>query len=552
MDEATRQDGRPVDARAPRLEDERAEDGARVLPRPGDVVGGKYRIEKVVGRGGMGVVYLAHHLVLDQRVALKLLLVDPAQGNDTVERFLREAQAAARLRSDHVVRVMDAGALDTGHPYLAMEYLEGCDLAELLSLEGPQPYQETADYMLQALAALAQAHTAGIVHRDLKPANLFLAVREDKSNILKILDFGISKQKGDRSHLKDLTGQAVLGTPVYMSPEQLRSSKNVDPRADLWSLGVVMYELLTGEVPFDGDGPGEVFAAVLEKTPSSPRTHRPDLSAEWEHVVMRCLQRNPDERWQNAGEMARALVPLGTGRWSHLATGIRQALSRPSMMPKDGIALMAAAVAAARASILPPAKTSTRDPEAPTMGPTFPPLDYAGPLAGTVPIPGAMGVPISAASPVAGDRTQFASVAPIPAKPSPAKPSRPRAVHRPMLIAAAVLFATGVVFTKIHAKRVRVDAAAARMAAAAVESARAPAPSPSAQMGGDELGHSDPPAASLQAEPQAAASSAAPASSAPEPPKPPAVKASPIRRHTPDPAKRSPTNSRPKFLKSWN
>src|SRR5580698_6170758 len=257
MDEATRPDGRPNAAPTRSAEDEPAVDVGLVLPRVGDVVGDKYRIEKVVGRGGMGVVYAAHHMVLDQRVALKLLLVDPLRGDD----------------------------------------------------------------MLQALSALAQAHAAGIVHRDLKPANLFLAVREDKTNILKVLDFGISKQKGDRAHWKDLTGQAVLGTPVYMSPEQLRSSKSVDPRADLWSLGVVMYELLTGKVPFDGDGPGEVFAAVLERTPLSPRVHRPELRTEWEDIVMRCLRRDPDERFQSAGELAAAIAPLGSGRWARLVGG---------------------------------------------------------------------------------------------------------------------------------------------------------------------------------------------------------------------------------------
>ena len=192
------------------------------MPRPNDLVAGKYCIERVVAEGGMGVVYAAQHLALDQRVALKVLLFDALQAHELVERFVREARAAARLRSEHVVRVTDAGALESGAPFLVMEYLQGCDLAELLRLEGPLPPADVADYALQVLAALAQAHAASIIHRDLKPANLFLSVRDDGSNILKVLDFGISKQTSQKLQWKELTGKAVLGTPNYMSPEQLR------------------------------------------------------------------------------------------------------------------------------------------------------------------------------------------------------------------------------------------------------------------------------------------------------------------------------------------
>ncbi|MGD0674718.1 MAG: serine/threonine-protein kinase, partial [Polyangiaceae bacterium] len=334
----------------------RAGPGSGVLPQPGDVIAGKYRIESVVGEGGMGVVYAAHHMVLDQRVALKLLLVDAVGGDETVERFVREAQAAARLRSEHVVRVTDAGALDHGLPFLVMEFLQGCDLAELLRLEGPLSPTDCADYMLQSLAALAQAHAAGIVHRDLKPANLFLACRDDGSNILKVLDFGISKQQSSRAQWKELTGKAVLGTPAYMSPEQLRSSKNVDARADVWSLGVVVYELLAGRLPFDGDGPGETFAAVLETTPEPLRSHRPELSAEWEGLVLRCLSRDPAMRFQNVAELAHVLIPLSSGRWAHLLPVIEKALAKPGPHPMSttGSALVQAAVAAAITSLPPP------------------------------------------------------------------------------------------------------------------------------------------------------------------------------------------------------
>ncbi len=303
-------------------------EGAPTLLSPGDIVAGKYRIETVVGEGGMGVVYAAHHVALNQRVALKLLLVDSPGGEETVERFVREAQAAARLRTEHVVRVTDAGALDSGLPFLVMEYLQGCDLAELVALDGPLPAHDVADYMLQVLAGLALAHTAGIVHRDLKPANIFLALRGDGSNIIKILDFGISKQKSEGTRWKELTGKALLGTPAYMSPEQLRSSKAVDARADIWSLGVVMYELLSAKLPFDGEAPGEIFAAILEQSPAPLRAHRPDLPPEWDHIVMRCLQRAPDARFQDVGEMTRLLRPLGTRRWEHAASATERVLAR--------------------------------------------------------------------------------------------------------------------------------------------------------------------------------------------------------------------------------
>jgi len=515
--------------------DEQADEVGLVLPRIGDVVGGKYRIEKVVGHGGMGIVYAAHHLVLDKRVALKLLLVDGLQGSETVERFLREAQASARLRSDHVVRVTDAGALDTGHPYLAMEYLEGCDLAELLSLEGPQPCSETADYMLQALAALAEAHAAGIVHRDLKPANLFLAVRDDKTNILKILDFGISKQSGVRAHWKDLTGQTVLGTPVYMSPEQLRSSKSVDARADLWSLGVVMYELLTGKVPFDGEGPGEVFAAILEQTPASPRVHRPDLSATWEAIILRCLRREPEARFQNAGELAEALVPLGSGRWAHLMTGIRRALARPAAsLPKSGMALVAAADAAARASMVPPAERPTGDAHGPSANLALPPLLYTGPLAGTVPL---MAI-------LATDRGQFASVAPIAAR-----PFGPRVMLQPMVIAAAVLLAGATILASVRTFRAPSRKGPSATVVATAETTRPPPrpAAPPATSAGDEWAHGDAPAPSSSPPSPAPSSSAAPGT-------PPPAAARPAQGHgpAPVPAKRSPADARPKFLKSWN
>jgi serine/threonine-protein kinase len=300
----------------------------------GDVVAGKYRIEEVAGEGGMAVIYAAHHIVLDQRVAVKVLFVDRATDDVTKERFIREAQAAARLQSEHAVRVMDAGVLPRGQPYLVMELLEGCDLAELLALNGPLEVPELVDYMLQALEGIAHAHAAGIVHRDLKPSNLFLSLRPDGSNSIKVLDFGISKSTvdGRGTDVTKLTGQAVLGSPAYMSPEQIRNASGVDTRSDVWSLGVSMYELLTGRMPFEGDGVGEMLAAILEADAVPVHQHRPQVPIELSDAVMRCLRRKREERWDDVGQLAFALSPFGTGARSALPRRIAATLEHASKL----------------------------------------------------------------------------------------------------------------------------------------------------------------------------------------------------------------------------
>ena len=328
------------------------------MPKVGDVIAGKYRLELVAGEGGMGIVYAAEHLVLRQRVAVKVLLPDAATSELVVERFAREAQATARIQSEHVARVMDAGSTATGAPFLVMEYLEGCDLEELLTVEGPLPLTEVVDYLLQSLEALAHAHAVGLVHRDIKPANLFLACRPDGGNVIKMLDFGISKAMRSRPEEKKLTGQAVLGSPVYMSPEQLRNAKDIDARADIWSLGIVAYELLSGKPPFDGDGVGEIFAAILEKDPVPIHTVNWRLPPEISDIIAKCLQRKPEDRWTDAAELARALKPFGSGTWSSVVERAEQVLARAKLLKKTETPSEARRVVAALNEVAERARTT--------------------------------------------------------------------------------------------------------------------------------------------------------------------------------------------------
>jgi eukaryotic-like serine/threonine-protein kinase len=264
--------------------------GQTVLPRPGELLAGKYRIDRAVASGGMAAIFAAEHVVLGQRVAVKVLFAESARNPETVERLLREARASARLQTAHVARVLDAGVLDNAAPFLVMEYLDGRDLGAHCAQQGPMPPQEAADCILQALEGLAHAHAAGIVHRDLKPSNLFLAEMPDGSRILKVLDFGVSKSLSPDpggSMAKALTGSQVIGSPMYMSPEQVRNARGVDARSDIFSLGVTMYELLTGVMPFEGDGVGETLAAILDASPAPLRAHKPDLPRGLEKVVLR-------------------------------------------------------------------------------------------------------------------------------------------------------------------------------------------------------------------------------------------------------------------------
>jgi serine/threonine-protein kinase len=299
--------------------------------REGEVVAGKYEVLKLLGSGGMGYVVAARHLELDEKVALKFLRPECLTNRELVARFAREARAAVKIKSEYVARVFDVGTMPRdGAPFIVMEHLEGKDLCDIVGEQGPLPIKNTAEHIMQACEALASAHAIGIVHRDIKPENLFLTKRSHAVDIIKVLDFGISKVALTGSAADDRTSlvktSAPVGSPLYMSPEQLRGSDDVDTRTDIWSLGCVLFELLTGHLPFEAPSITMVTAAILEQAPPKVRSLRADVPAALEAVVSRCLEKDPNRRFQDVGELAAALYPFAPRRARLSAESCRQIL----------------------------------------------------------------------------------------------------------------------------------------------------------------------------------------------------------------------------------
>ncbi len=291
---------------------------------PGTVVAGRYRVERVIGEGGMGVVLAAHHVALDQRVALKFLRGPAVERPDLVQRFLREAKSAVRLKSVHVARVIDVGTLDSGLPYMVLEYLEGSDLAQVLRTEGPLPIERAVGLLLQACEALAEAHSLGIVHRDIKPNNLFLTRGVGGADLVKVLDFGIAKSATADGALTRT--DSSVGSPLYMSPEQMRSPRDVDARSDLWALGVTLYELLSARAPFEAQTLPELVDRVTQSRHTPLALVRQDVPRELSHIVSRCLAVRPDDRFSNIAELAAALEPFAGAEGAMRSTNVWRAL----------------------------------------------------------------------------------------------------------------------------------------------------------------------------------------------------------------------------------
>jgi serine/threonine-protein kinase len=361
-----------------------------VYPPIGSVVAGRYCVERWLGAGGMGVVVAARHLELGRLVAIKLLHADRSEAAINLARFRREARAAGSIKSEHAVRVFDVGLLDKGSPYIAMEHLEGEDLAEVLRQRGQLTVSESIDLVLQACEALAEAHAQGIVHRDLKPANLFIVKRPDGSPCLKVLDFGISKVPvtsscagadnletvtdtygpltADGAASRDMTPHAparevasitataaTLGSPRYMAPEQIVDPRDVDARADIWALGIVLFELLSGRPPFL---PATLAAArhdLMQADPPRLRTLRRDVPAGLERAAHRCLAKSRDDRWPDVAAFAEAIAPFGDkdcgARSRRIASVLHRTILVPPARPRlDRVAWAAGVIVVAAAT----------------------------------------------------------------------------------------------------------------------------------------------------------------------------------------------------------
>ncbi|MDI1430364.1 serine/threonine-protein kinase [Polyangium sorediatum] len=281
--------------------------------RVGSVIADKYVVERILGRGGMGIIIAARHTVLHERRAIKFMLPHVLSDGTAVERFRREARAASKLKSEHVVRVHDIDRLANGAFYIVMEYLEGQDLKAVEKARGPLPFREACSYVLQACEAIKEAHDAGIVHRDLKTANLFLTKGPRGEPWIKVLDFGIAKlvdeAEGKRMDITET--KLALGTPAFMAPEQMKSSRQSDARADIWSLGVILYKLTTGVFPFDAPFLNQMALRILSpERAMKPSTHNRSLPPLFDAIVGQCLQKDRERRFRSVAELADFLCAL--------------------------------------------------------------------------------------------------------------------------------------------------------------------------------------------------------------------------------------------------
>jgi serine/threonine-protein kinase len=440
----------------------------------------------------MGVVVSAMHLQLDERVAIKFLLPGALHNQEAVTRFAREARAAVKIKSEHVARVSDVGTLETGAPYMVMEFLQGRDLSAVLQASGPLPVSDAAEHVLQACEALAEAHALGIVHRDLKPANLFLASRADGSPCVKVLDFGISKLTSASSSGADFgmtKTHAIMGSPLYMSPEQMSSTRTVDARADIWAVGAILYELVTGGVPFEATTMPQLCGMILQEAPVMPRARRPDLPPSFEAVILRCLEKDRARRFQNVAELAVALAPFAPRNGTRSAQRISKILSAAGLSSSDADILPASMHPAASAATN-PSDNKTHDAWGKTLstggGKAIGLLVALGLMAGG----GALALWFKARSapepPVSESPSSAAPSTPVEAKPTPVPepavtvaPPPPTASAAPSVAPVATLSSAPIAARPAAPRRSTPTARGATTAARAETTARpAPAPTP--------------------------------------------------------------------------
>jgi len=486
------------------------------LPVPeGTVLDGKYQVGRLLGRGGMGVVMAAHHLLLDTEVALKFLT---ATEPELVARFSREARAAARIQSEHVARVLDVGAVANGAPFMVMEYLAGEDLSQILA-RGPLPHVEAVDYVLQACEAIAEAHALGIVHRDLKPANLFLTQRAHGRSMVKVLDFGISR--GGARGMPTLTGSGLLGSPQYMSPEQWTDSRAVDSRSDLWSLGVVLYEMLAGRRPFDGESFPAIFTAIANDAP--PPLPPGLVPAGLEEAVLQCLEKEKGGRFQDVASLARAIGPFG----SPASRPLLDRIAHIGAFKRTAIADTALAE-----SLATPASPAGHTAGASRADAAVAAMDL--PVGGTVALPSSANAGSPRAGEAAASGRQSAPGKPAPRPSTPRKPAATPSSTVPVKVISLGLAAVGAIAV-VAVVIVRVVASDHGKRSSAAEAVVTPSPSPS-------------PSPSPAPTPPPAAVIPPPVVTAPPAEAAPAVKAAPpekARPAVPPPTEPSPSPSEP-------
>lgn len=330
---------------------------------PGTVVARKYRVERVLGRGGMGVVVAARRVHLGDLVAMKILLPGYGKSPDLVARFLREGRAAARLRSERVARVFDVDTLEDGVPYMVMELLEGEALDAKLAASGPLPVPQAVELVLQACEALAEAHTMGVIHRDLKPSNLFVVTGPDGTPCIKLLDFGISKVREATIEAPLTSADGIVGSPGYMSPEQIANASDVDARTDIWALGVIVHELVAGRRPFVADGLTSLLMRIVSEPPPDLSEAAPGTPAWLARTVARCLRKRADERFADVAELAAALAELGSAEAARSVARIAHAVeaARQRAVPNPPVASPAPDAPPTVASAEMPETSSTSD-----------------------------------------------------------------------------------------------------------------------------------------------------------------------------------------------